>query len=384
MSPKAKRWILNVLRIAVTAAAVVVVVRMIRWDDHWVVRALEGREWTYDASRIRSVRQISKDQFGVTWADGRETTHPYAAHQHGFLSLFDRTHKPLFFAMMAALIIPLLLTSWRWWLLLRSYGFQTRYGEVFFITYAGAFFSNFLPGSVGGDLTKAILAASGEERKATIAGTVILDRVIGLAVMIVLGAACLTPNVGKFWNSGDRKLVYLIYGLTGAMIAGYLLYFSPPFRRLVERLPFRKVTSELDGVFRAVNEKKKLVLASSGISLVSQVSLILVIYGLARAMGIGGADLWMFFVFEPIIFITTAIPLSVGGWGVQEYIYERLFSGFGGIEGNQAIALSILYKLCFILITIPGGLLFAMGSTRRRPAPAPPDPAKGGAGNTPV
>ena len=365
MNPKAKRWILHLLRIAVTAAAVLMVVRMIRWDDHWVVRALEGRDWTYDAARIKSVRPISKDLYGVTWADGRETTHPYASRQSGFLSLFDRTNKPLFFSMMAALMLPFLFTSWRWWLLLRGYGFQARYGQVFFITYAGAFFNNFLPGSVGGDLTKAILAASGEERKAAIAGTVILDRVIGLAVMIVLGAVCLTPNVGKFWHSGDRRLVVLIYGLAAALIAGYLLYFSRPFRRLVERLPFRKITAELDGIFRAANEKKKLVLASAGISLMSQVSLILVIYGLARAMGIRGADLWMFFVFEPIIFITTAIPLSVGGWGVQEYVYERLFSGFGGIEGNQAIALSILYKLSLILITIPGGMLFAMGATRR-------------------
>lgn len=383
MSPKGKRWIVHLVRIAVTAAAVVVVVRMIRWDDHWVVRALEGRDWTYDAGRIRSVRPIAKDLYGVTWADGRETTHPYAAHQSGFLSLFDRTNKPLFFSMMAALMLPFLFISWRWWLLLRGHGFQARYGQVFFITYAGAFFNNFLPGSVGGDLTKAILAASGEERKAAIAGTVILDRVIGLAVMIVLGAVCLTPNVGKFWNSGDRKLVYLVYGLAAAMIAGYVLYFSPPFRRLVERLPFRKVTSELDGVFRAANEKKKLVLASSGISLMSQISLILVIYGLARAMGIRGAEPWMFFVFEPIIFITTAIPLSVGGWGVQEYVYERLFSGYGGVEGNQAIALSILYKLSLILITIPGGLLFMMGATRR-PASASPDSAKSGTGDPPV
>jgi len=372
MSPRARRWTLHLLRIAVTAAAVVVVVRMIRWDDHWVVRALEGRDWTYDAGRIRSVRPIQKDLYGVTWADGRETTHPYAAHQSGFLSLFDRTNKPLFFAMMVALMLPFVFISLRWWMLLRGHGFEVRYGQIFFITYAGAFFNNFLPGSVGGDLTKAILAASGEERKAAIAGTVILDRVIGLAVMIVLGAVCLTPNVGRFWSSGDRKLVYLIYGLAAALVAGYLLYFSPFVRRLVERLPFRKVTSELDGVFRAANEKRKLVLASAGVSLLSQVSLILAIYGLAIAMGIRGADLWMFFVFEPIIFITTAIPLSVGGWGVQEYIYERLFSGFGGIEANQAIALSILYKLSLILITIPGGLLFAMGATRRPAASQEP------------
>src|SRR6185295_15799789 len=115
------------------------------------------------------------------------------------------------------------------------------------------FFNNFLPGSVGGDLTKAILAASGEERKAAIAGTVILDRVIGLAVMIVLGAACMTPYLERFT---DKRLVWIVYGLFGAMVLGVLLYFSPPVRWLIGRLPFRKIVSELDDVFRSANEKK--------------------------------------------------------------------------------------------------------------------------------
>ena len=35
-------------------------------------------------------------------------------------------------------------------------------------------------------------------------------------------------------------------------------------------------------------------------------------------------------------------------------------------------ALSILYKLSLILITIPGGLLFAMGATRRPAAAKEP------------
>src|SRR6185503_5441426 len=264
MSLKAKRWILHVLRIAVTAAAVVVVVRMIRWQDHWVVQAVDGREWTYDAAQIRGVRQDPTRSYPhvVTWADGRETTHPHADRRQGFLSLFDRTNKAFFFGMMCALMIPLLCTSWRWWLLLRGHGFQARYGQAFFISYAGAFFNNFLPGSVGGDLTKAILASSGEERKAAVAGTVILDRIIGLAVMIIMGATCLTPYVERFAN---KNLAYLIYGLLGAMVLGYLLYFSPPARWLVERLPFKKVTSELDGVFRAVWEKKALVGAAGGL-----------------------------------------------------------------------------------------------------------------------
>src|SRR5437867_10601433 len=137
------------------------------------------------------------------------------------------------------------------------------------MTYAGAFFNKFLPGSVGGDLTKAILAVQGEERKAAVVGTVILDRVIGLAVMIVLGAACLTPFLGRI----EQKFAIIVYGLFGGMVIGYLVYFNPFLRRVLgERLPFRSVRHELDGVFRSVNDKKGLVGAAAALSLGAQTS----------------------------------------------------------------------------------------------------------------
>ena len=369
MSPNLRRWGVHALRIAVTAAAVVVVVRMIRWDDHWTIRHADRKVTTHELGLIREVHRVSPAEVRIDWTDGRRTTAVDARRETGFLTLFDRTNKALFVGTMVAFLIPLAFLAARWWLLLRGHGFEARFGQIFFITYAGSFFNNFLPGAVGGDLTKAILAASGEDRKAAIAGTVILDRLIGLAVMIVLAAACMTPYVGRFH---DRRLVWLVYGLFGAMTLGSLLYFSPPVRRLIGLLPFQKTVAELDGVFRAVREKKALVGKAAGLSLASQVMWILLIYVLSRAMGVAGADLWMFFIFEPIIFIVTALPISVGGWGVQEYIYKELFSGFGGVDPNQAIALSVLYKLCQIVISVPGGLLFAMGATRKPAASRPP------------
>ncbi len=368
MSPSAKRRLVHLLRVVVTVAAVFVVVRMIRWNDYWIVTDKPADKPVYhEGPLIRSVEPAPGALTAVTWADGHVSRVAAAVPRQGFLTLFDRTNKPLFFAMMAALLIPQLFLALRWWLLLRGHGFTPPFGQIFFVTYAGSFFNNFLPGAVGGDLTKAVLASAGETRKAAIAGTVILDRLIGLSVMILLGAASLTPEVGFYWSpSGDRRLVYLIYGLLGVMILGYLVYFSPPFRRLLEGLPFKKTVEELDGVFRAAREKKSLVAKASAISLLSQASGILAIYGLARAMGIPGLSLLKFFIFEPIIFIVTALPISIGGWGVQEYVYQRLFGDFGGMDPNHAIALSILYKLSLILVSIPGGLLFALGATRRR------------------
>src|SRR5207249_2165627 len=141
-----------------------------------------------------------------------------------------------------------------------------------------------------------------------------------------------------------------------------LVYFNPLLRRVAgSRLPFQKVRQELDGVFRSAREKKGLVAAAALISLAAQSSGILVIYGLARSMGLESVGLWAFFIFEPIIFIVTAVPASLGGWGVQELIYQETFGEFGGMGKNEAVALSVLYSISLVLVTIPGGLLFAMG-----------------------
>ncbi len=362
--PRSRRWLWNLLRVAFTAAAVLIVLSMIRFRDHVRIAEAPGKAKVVDRAEIRGIEREG-DRAIVRWADGRATEHAAAdvTEHEGFLSLFGRADKGLFVAMVAAFLAPAFFLALRWWVLLRGHGFEAPFGRTFFVTYAGLFFNSFLPGSVGGDLARAVIGASGEERKAAVAGTVILDRLVGLAVMIVMGAACLTPFLGRF---EDPTPAILVYGLFGGMVLGYLVYFNRSLRGWVrERLPFRKVLAELDSVFKAARERRPLVAKAAGLSVLSQGTAILAIYGLARALGIEGVPLWTFFVFEPIIFIVTAIPVSVGGWGVQEGAYVYLFGTFAGMDPNQAIALSVLYKLSWILVSIPGGILFALGATRR-------------------
>lgn len=356
MSPKARRGLLTGLQILVTLAAGVWVFRMIQFRDR--VRLPDGRELA-----VVDARAEGPGRWRVREPQGAERV-VEGVLRPGFLGLLARTRRGLFGAMTLLLAVPIVLMALRWGLLLRGHGFGFPFPRVLWTTWAGAFFNHFLPGAVGGDLAKAYLAASGEDRKAAIAGTVILDRVVGLAVMILLGAACLAPYAGRLPDPG---LARLVYGMAGALVVGTLVYFSPPFRRLLPRLPFQGVVRELDGVFRAVREKKGLVAAAAGLSAATQVAGILAIYGLARAMDVPGAALWMFFAFEPVIFIVTALPASLGGWGVQEAAYRELFGSLGGVDPSAAVALSVLYKISLILVSLPGAVLFALGAGRKRP-----------------
>lgn len=332
----------------------------------WVISRFVHLRDLVKADDLPAARAVETTPDGrVRWADG--TTGRYAkveVVERGFLSILDRTDRRLYGLMLAALFVPFTLLALRWWLLLRGHGFSAPFGRVFFVNYAGIFFNHLLPGGVGGDLTKAVLAATGEERKAAVVATVLLDRLIGLAVLIVLGAACLLPYAGRF---EDKRVVGLVYGLAGAALLAYLLYFNRRLRAwLGPRLPFAGVRAQLDGVFRSAKEHPRLMAAAAGLSLASQVVSILIIYGMARALGLDRTPLWMFFVFEPILFIVNAVPLTPGGWGVQEGAYAYLFGTFGGMSPAEAVALSLIYKVGMLLVSVPGGLLFALGATRRR------------------
>ena len=118
--------------------------------------------------------------------------------------------------------------GWRWWLILKAHGFDVGFGRVFLVNYSGIFFNHLLPGGVGGDATKALMVAEGEDRKAALVGTVLLDRVVGLAVLVLLGAVCLIPFAGRF---ASPLVPGAVFGAAGGMLLGYLAYVNPALRR---------------------------------------------------------------------------------------------------------------------------------------------------------
>jgi uncharacterized membrane protein YbhN (UPF0104 family) len=279
----------------------------------------------------------------------------------------------------AVLVIPLIvliysLQALRWRLLLTANGFRVPVSRVLRITWAGAFFNQVLPGSVGGDVAKALIVAQGEERKAGAFGTVILDRIVGLATILIIAAIAILPVIDR---KELRPVVWLIVALLGGGALGAALYFSPlvrnwaPARRLKDRLPFRRAVEEVDDVLKTMHHAPRTILQAVGLSAAGQAATILAIYALAVSLG-ADIPLGYFFLIEPIIFLVTAVPLSVGGWGVEQVAYAQLF-GMVGMAANTAVALSVLYKLCVLALALPGGVLFATGATRRAtPSVAPP------------
>jgi glycosyltransferase 2 family protein len=85
-----------------------------------------------------------------------------------------------FLGALAIYLTGMLLTFLRWYILVRAQGLPFDLASALRLGLVGFYWSTFLPGSVGGDIIKAVAVAREQNRRTVAVATVLLDRVIGL------------------------------------------------------------------------------------------------------------------------------------------------------------------------------------------------------------
>jgi len=364
---KARSAAFLVLRIGLTAGFLVVAISMIDFSDRVIFHVkggaqIEAVSWREDGWGIHLTKPDGNGHSIQSSLVVRREDRP------GIVSVVKRASPWPAILVVPALASLFFFQAVRWRLLLKANGYDVPLGRTFRVTWAGCFFNQILPGSVGGDVAKALIVSKGAERKAGVFGTVLLDRLVGLATVVLIAGIAILPVLDR---PALRPVVWLIVALIRGGAAGAAAYFSPalrrwpPVQRLKSRLPFRRAIEEVDDVLKTMHHAPGTILRTMALSAAGQAATILAIYALAVSLGVGNVRVGDFFLLEPIVFLVTAVPVSVGGWGVEQVAYVKLF-GMAGMAANEAVALSVLYKLAALVIALPGGLLFAVGATRRR------------------
>jgi hypothetical protein len=86
-------------------------------------------------------------------------------------------------AVLCIMFVAVLGTIIRWYFLVRAVGLPFQVGDALRLGLIGFFFSNLLPGGVGGDLVKAVYIAREQDRRAVAVATIIIDRVFAVWAM---------------------------------------------------------------------------------------------------------------------------------------------------------------------------------------------------------
>ena len=266
-------------------------------------------------------------------------------------------------AALALYASSLVIRAYRWFLLLQGLDLDVSFTRLIRLYFVGQFFSSFLPTQFGGDVMRALELTEDTESSAAV-GTVLLDRMTGLMVLLLMGLVALPFLAGQV----DPWLIWLLVGVASVgLVGGALVLEGHLLRRITAWLPS---TLSLAGqgplaqVYAAVTGCGwKAVAGAFAVSVGFNLINILINWLCGKAVDVG-VDLGYFFIVSPLLSVSGMIP-SIGGWGVREGVSTAVFAPIGA-DADVATALAISLGGVTLTTGLFGGLIYGIERLRGR------------------
>ncbi|MCC7084970.1 MAG: flippase-like domain-containing protein [Pirellulales bacterium] len=265
--------------------------------------------------------------------------------------------------------VAVALTIGRWYYLVRVLQIPLRVRDAFRLGFLGYLLNFVSPGSVGGDLFKAVfLARDRPGRRAEVAITVIVDRLVGLYALFLVGtAAILFTGVWRSNADQVRIACQVMFWCTGvgtvALIASSLPSFAEGVvSRWLQSLPrigpiLERLAKANRMYYRHFWAMPLAVLMSVGVHALYAVGIWLIAIGLLS----DAPSLDSHFVIVPTAMATGAIPLAPNGLGTFELVVKTLYQYLpGGTEAAASAGLLVAlgYRVITVLIAAVGAVVY--------------------------
>ena len=271
-------------------------------------------------------------------------------------------------AIMTLTVVPM---AERWRRLLVSQGMRERLPwltRAYLVAYTAG---QILPTSIGGDAVR-ILETSRRHpaRLGGISAIVLLERALGGAATVLLGAVGFVLAIGRYdvgaylWIEGAFVLgTFLLAFMFFSRSARPLLRLSAP---LLARLRLeRPVRAVYDGV-HVFRERTGLLVALFVFTIAIQAVRVLAIWAAARAVGIDLSPR-IYYVMGPLFFLVLLVPFTLNGFAVREAFFVS-FLGQLGVDPEAAFAAGFLFFLVTVAMALPGGAILLAEGLRGRPS----------------
>ncbi|MDO8751714.1 MAG: lysylphosphatidylglycerol synthase transmembrane domain-containing protein [Dehalococcoidia bacterium] len=277
-----------------------------------------------------------------------------------FAAIAKEASVPFLGVALALVVVALVVSAYKWQRLLVVQKVNVPLPRLFASYLVGLFFNNFLPTNIGGDVVRIHDVASYTGKTAESVASVVSERLLAafaLALTAALGLA-LSYQASKEFGSLVGGLFVLTLGLI-------LLLGSGTLRRAVGR----KV--KLPDVFSLRHRVGSVVASTSTClqhpatvawvlfySIVFHLTVVLINYFIFLALGLNVPFVYCL-LFIPIISAIQLLPISISGFGVREGAYVYFFGGVG-LSSVEAIASSLIFWALVALISLAGGVIFAL------------------------
>jgi uncharacterized protein (TIRG00374 family) len=279
---------------------------------------------------------------------------------------------PWLAAALALYFAMVLVSAWRWGLLLAAQHVRVPFGTLTGSFLVATFFNNFLPSNIGGDVVRVSDTARAAGSKTLAATVVLVDRGIGLLGLVFIAA------LGATLASGDaRALGPLGPGLLWTVLAAGLGVSAPMVLlpravgralRPLQRLHHDWVSTRIERLTSALGRFGAAPGALAGCfagAIVVQALIVAFYAAAAHALSVP-IPVAHLAVLVPLSFIVQMLPISVNGFGVREATFGVYFARID-LPLDAALALSFTGAVLMMILSIPGAAVYLLRANRRRP-----------------
>ena len=247
----------------------------------------------------------------------------------------------------ALYIAKMVLNAWRWRVVSKAFAVDLPWQRAMRLVFAGAFVSNFLPSTVGGDALRMAGSRDATPLVKVAILSVVLDRLLNVIAMYAF--------LPFTWLTyGNTALVHFLLqsekGFVGsAVFVGKL--------QLPKR--WQKHWREIKAILRVAMHSPKVILGALVISWLALAMSFTATWVIATALGIPVA--WYEVAGTTVISYTvTLLPFSLNGYGLREVTITGLY-GLLGATTAQAVTLALVTRFLMMSATLPGALWVGEG-----------------------
>lgn len=262
------------------------------------------------------------------------------------------------------IFVQVVMGALRWRYILAALSEQGKkvisYADAFKLYYISVFFSNCLPGTIGGDLVRVWITRSDTIPLSLSLNSIIIDRLLaltGLALVLL----CMLPVLAGILQV-DAWLV-LINGLTLAMIGSWLIVKTDHALASFEHMRIIRWLRYFFNCLRLLIRNPIMSAQSLIAAAIAHVFFGMASYALAISMDVD-VSLLTCMALMPLVMLVITLPISIGGWGVREMVMVQLFA-LVGVAGTEAVAISLQLGLLNMLVSLPAALLWLTFKKRR-------------------
>ena len=276
-------------------------------------------------------------------------------------------------AIMIGTTVPM---AWRWQRLLIARGTHDSLGWLTRAYFVSTTAGQILPSALGGDAVRIYETSRRHTgRGGLVAGSVLLERVVGGAATLLLAAIGFLLAVGRY-DVGAYVWLELGFVVATALLAVLLFSRSarPLLRRTIPLLRRLRLERPIRATYEEIHAYRGHAPLLAGVFILTtaiQAVRVLAIWLSGKAVGIDLAPR-PYFVMGPLLFLVMLLPFTVNGLAVRESFFVSFLGGLA-VSADAAFAAGFLFFLVTLMMAVPGGLILAWEGVRGavRPTPRP-------------